>query len=155
MGEDYRPSRRRICLSRNSSSFAEEQFHNDASLKAVHQTSPNNLKNKQRTMESDVSEKLLTRAPYGGEWSYNFLQTVGSRLVYCYKCTSVRLRQFVNVCHTVDCVPWWLYTGSPSWQTIDGCIYNGQVSTQTGKLISIKLSSVTLKFVGQWRPRSC
>ncbi|GFV32284.1 transposable element Tcb2 transposase [Trichonephila clavipes] len=33
-----------------------------------------------------------------------------------------------------------LYTGSPSWQTIDGCVCNGLMSTESGKLISTKLS---------------
>ncbi|GFY32488.1 transposable element Tcb2 transposase [Trichonephila clavipes] len=32
------------------------------------------------------------------------------------------------------------YTGSPSRQTIDGCICNGLMSTELGKLIGTKLS---------------
>ncbi|GFW61817.1 transposable element Tcb2 transposase [Trichonephila clavipes] len=44
MEEDNRPSRRRIFLSRNRSSCAAEQFHSDASYKAVDRRAPNNSK---------------------------------------------------------------------------------------------------------------
>ncbi|GFY22745.1 uncharacterized protein TNCV_2180061 [Trichonephila clavipes] len=35
MGEEYRPSRKRIFLTRNRSSCAEKHFHSEASLEAV------------------------------------------------------------------------------------------------------------------------
>ena len=54
MGEDNRPSRRRIFLSRNSSSYVAEQFHGDASLEAVDRKALNNSKNCQWTTEVDV-----------------------------------------------------------------------------------------------------
>ncbi|GFT45077.1 transposable element Tcb1 transposase [Trichonephila clavipes] len=40
----------------------------------------------------------------------------------------------------MDCVQGCLYTGSPSWQTINGCVCNGLMSTVAGKLIITKLS---------------
>ncbi|GFS55936.1 transposable element Tcb2 transposase [Trichonephila clavipes] len=52
-------------------------------------------------------------------------------------CTNVG---FVNICCTVDCVQGGLYTGSPSRQTIDGCVCNGLMSTEPDKLIGTKLS---------------
>ncbi|GFV01069.1 hypothetical protein TNCV_1009901 [Trichonephila clavipes] len=58
MREDYRPSRRRIFLSRNWSSCAAEQFHSDESLEAVDQRAPNNSKNWQWTVEGDCKEPL-------------------------------------------------------------------------------------------------
>ncbi|GFV19751.1 hypothetical protein TNCV_479771 [Trichonephila clavipes] len=45
----------------------------------------------------------------------------------------LRLRQFVDFCCTVDCVQVYLYTGSPSQQTIGVCDCNGLVSTEPGK----------------------
>ncbi|GFS76623.1 transposable element Tcb2 transposase [Trichonephila clavipes] len=51
-----------------------------------------------------------------------------------------RLLQFVDVCCTVDCGQGCPYTGSPSRQTIDGCVFNGLMSTDPGKLIGTKLS---------------
>ncbi|GFU95420.1 uncharacterized protein TNCV_4787551 [Trichonephila clavipes] len=64
-GDDYRSSRRRILISRNSSSCAAEQFHNDASLEEVEQQAPNNSKNWQWTMEGNVSVRRST--PLNGE----------------------------------------------------------------------------------------
>ncbi|PRD33728.1 UNVERIFIED_CONTAM: hypothetical protein NCL1_16777 [Trichonephila clavipes] len=58
-------------------------------------------------------------------------------LVYSYRCTNVG---FVNVCCNVDCVERCLYTGAPSRQTIEGCVCNGPMSTEPGKLIGTKLS---------------
>ncbi|GFY35728.1 uncharacterized protein TNCV_4841041 [Trichonephila clavipes] len=69
-----------------------------------------------------------------GSWQY-----VGLLL----RCTIVG---FVKVCCTMDCVRGCLYTGSPSRQTIDGCVYNGLMSTEPGKLIDIKLSSDESRF---------
>ncbi|GFW95862.1 uncharacterized protein TNCV_1625221 [Trichonephila clavipes] len=66
-----------------------------------------------------------------GSW-----QPVGL-LLQVYQC---QLRRFVNVCCTVDCVQGCLYTGSPSRQTIDGCVCNEFMSTEPGKLIGSKLS---------------
>ena len=40
----------------------------------------------------------------------------------------------LNGC-TVDCMQRCLYTGSPSWQIIDGCMCNGLMSTELSKLI--------------------
>ncbi|GFW27061.1 transposable element Tcb2 transposase [Trichonephila clavipes] len=51
-----------------------------------------------------------------------------------------RLRQFIDACCTMDYVQGCLYTGSPSRQTIDGCVCNGLMSTEPGKLIDSKLS---------------
>ncbi|GFV86167.1 transposable element Tc1 transposase [Trichonephila clavipes] len=59
-------------------------------------------------------------------------KAVGSTWVGCFRCTNVG---FVNVCCTVDCTQRCLYTGSPSRQTIDGCICNGLMSTEPHKLI--------------------
>ncbi|GFV08919.1 transposable element Tcb2 transposase [Trichonephila clavipes] len=56
MGKDYRPSRRRIFLSHNRSSFAGEQSHSDAILKAVGRRAPNNSKNWQWTTEDDARD---------------------------------------------------------------------------------------------------
>ncbi|GFT66895.1 mariner Mos1 transposase [Trichonephila clavipes] len=65
--EDYRPSRRRVGLSRNRSSCRAEQFHSDASLEAVDPRAPNNSKNWLWMMEGDVSPRRSTPAPHGGE----------------------------------------------------------------------------------------
>ncbi|GFX16724.1 uncharacterized protein TNCV_4187001 [Trichonephila clavipes] len=89
------------------------------------QRAPNNS-NWQQMTEGDVSVQ-----------PYSFLEAVGSTLVYCYRCTNVG---FVNICCTVDCMQGCLYTGFPSWQTIDGYVYNGVISTEPGKLIGTKLS---------------
>ncbi|GFV98713.1 transposable element Tc1 transposase [Trichonephila clavipes] len=115
MGEDYRSSRRRIFLSRNRGSCVAEQFHSDASLEAVDRRAPSNSKNWQWTAE--------------GSWQHVDL------LLQVYLC---RLRQFVDVCCTVDYRI--RYTGSLSRQTIDGCVCNGLMSTESGKLIGTKLS---------------
>ncbi|GFS94061.1 transposable element Tcb2 transposase [Trichonephila clavipes] len=40
----------------------------------------------------------------------------------------------------MDCVQGCLYTGPPSRQTIDGCVCNGLMSTEPGKLIGTKMS---------------
>ncbi|GFX79544.1 uncharacterized protein TNCV_825331 [Trichonephila clavipes] len=66
------------------------------------------------------------RTFFSSSWQYVVL------LLQVYKC---RLRQFVNVCCTVDCVQWCLYTGFPSRQTIDGCACNVLMSTEPDKLI--------------------
>ncbi|PRD35980.1 UNVERIFIED_CONTAM: hypothetical protein NCL1_10025 [Trichonephila clavipes] len=58
-------------------------------------------------------------------------------LLHVYQC---RLRQFVDICCPVDCVQGCLYTGSPSRQTIDGCVCNGLMSTEPSKMVGIKLS---------------
>ncbi|GFU29287.1 uncharacterized protein TNCV_3334841 [Trichonephila clavipes] len=50
-----------------------------------------------------------------------------------------RLRQFVDVCCTVDCVQGCFYTGSPSRQTIDGYVCNGLMSIEPDKLTGTKL----------------
>ena len=63
--EEYWPSRRTIFLSHNSMSCAVEQFHSDASLEAVDQRAPNNLKNWQWTAEGDVTTRLSTISLYG------------------------------------------------------------------------------------------
>ena len=55
MGQDYRPSKSRIFLSRNSSSCATEQFHSDVSLETVDRRVPYTLKKYQWTMESDAA----------------------------------------------------------------------------------------------------
>ena len=99
--EDYRSSKRRIFLSRNSSLCATEQFHSDASLETVDQRAPNNLKNRQWTAEAYVITPRSTLAPHGGEWPYSFLQAIGRMLVYCYKCTNAGL---VNSCTSAK--PW-------------------------------------------------
>ncbi|GFT70283.1 uncharacterized protein TNCV_3457221 [Trichonephila clavipes] len=49
-----------------------------------------------------------------------------------------RLRQFVDVCLTVDCVQGCFNAGSPSRQTIDGCVCNELMSTKPGMLIDTK-----------------
>ncbi|GFW88578.1 uncharacterized protein TNCV_828471 [Trichonephila clavipes] len=54
-----------------------------------------------------------------------------------------RLRQFVDVCCTVDCMQGYLYTGSPSRQTIDSCVGNGVMNTEPGGLIGNKLFFLT------------
>ena len=88
-----KPLRRKIFLSRNSSSCAAEQIHSDASLEAVYRREPNNLKNWQWTTEGYVSAWRWTPALQGGEWPYIFCKTVWSMLVYCCICTSAG---FVN-----------------------------------------------------------
>ncbi|PRD31046.1 UNVERIFIED_CONTAM: hypothetical protein NCL1_24552 [Trichonephila clavipes] len=40
----------------------------------------------------------------------------------------------------MDCVQGCLYSGSPSRQTINGCVCNALMSTEPGKLIDTKLS---------------
>ncbi|GFW28151.1 uncharacterized protein TNCV_2818291 [Trichonephila clavipes] len=61
-------------------------------------------------------------------------------LLQVYEC---RLRQFVDVCCTMDCVQGCLYTGFPLRQTIDSCVCNGLMNTKPGKLIGTKLSFQT------------
>ncbi|GFY18294.1 uncharacterized protein TNCV_2047001 [Trichonephila clavipes] len=51
----------------------------------------------------------------------------------------MRIRQFIDVYCTVDCMQECLYAGSPSRQIIDSCVCNGLMSTKPGKLISTKL----------------
>ncbi|GFV62040.1 uncharacterized protein TNCV_4108431 [Trichonephila clavipes] len=50
------------------------------------------------------------------------------------------LCEFVDICCTVDCVQGCLYTESPSRQTIDGCVFNGLIITESGKLIDTNLT---------------
>ncbi|GFS68183.1 transposable element Tcb2 transposase [Trichonephila clavipes] len=59
--EDYRPSRRRIFLTRNGSSCAAEQFHSGASLETVDQQAP---KNCQWMTEGNVSARQSIHTPY-------------------------------------------------------------------------------------------
>ncbi|GFU91843.1 hypothetical protein TNCV_3192301 [Trichonephila clavipes] len=66
-GEDYRPSRMRIFLSRNRRSCAEDQFHSDVNLEVVDRRAPNNSKNWQWTKERYVSAGRSTPLPHGGE----------------------------------------------------------------------------------------
>ncbi|GFX88843.1 uncharacterized protein TNCV_2575501 [Trichonephila clavipes] len=65
-------------------------------------------------------------------------RVAGSTLVYCYRCTTGR--QFIDVCCNVGCIQGCLYTGSPSRQTINGCVCNGLMSTEPDRLIDTKLS---------------
>ncbi|GFY00757.1 hypothetical protein TNCV_2141491 [Trichonephila clavipes] len=67
MGEDYRTSRMRIFLSRNSSLYAAEQFHSGVSLEAVDRLAPNNSNKQQWTMEGDISARRSTPVPHGDE----------------------------------------------------------------------------------------
>ncbi|GFS74432.1 hypothetical protein TNCV_784701 [Trichonephila clavipes] len=70
-------------------------------LEAVEQQAPNISKHWQWTTEIDVSARRSTPALHGKEGLCNFLQAVGSMLVYCYR---RQLRQFADVCCTVDCL---------------------------------------------------
>ncbi|GFU59148.1 uncharacterized protein TNCV_4746711 [Trichonephila clavipes] len=90
-----------IPITQYRSLCAAEEFHSDASLEAVDQQAPNTSKHWQWTAEVDVSARRSTPALHGKERPYNFLQAVGSTLVYCYR---RQLRQFVDVCCTVDWV---------------------------------------------------
>ncbi|GFX06275.1 transposable element Tc1 transposase [Trichonephila clavipes] len=58
-------------------------------------------KNRQWTMEGDVSAQRSTPASHGGEELYSLLQAVGSPSVYCYRCTNVGL---IN--SSMSAVPW-------------------------------------------------
>ena len=137
MGEDYRPSRRRISLSRNSSPCAVEQFYSDASMEKMKRWAPTNSKNWQWTTEGDVSVRRSTPVPHGGVWQYSFLQAVGSTLVYCYRCTNVG---FVN--SFTSAAPWTARKPLHRiilWQTIDVCVGNGLMNTEVSKLIDLML----------------
>ena len=138
-GQEDRPSRRRICLSRNSSSCAVEQFHSEVCLEAVDRRASNSSKTWHWTTEGGVTARRSTPSPHDGEWPHSFLQAVRITLFYCYRCTkpasSIR-RRLRNVLCGQDC----LYTGFPSRQTIDGCICNGLVSSEPGNLIGTMLS---------------
>ncbi|GFX29849.1 uncharacterized protein TNCV_4749781 [Trichonephila clavipes] len=83
MGEDQRPSRRNIFLSRNMSSCAAEHFHSDASVEAV-----------------DRRAQIISKT-----WQ-------------------------------------WLTEGDdpPHGKPLTGCVCNGLMSTEPGKLIDTKLS---------------
>ena len=100
-GKDYYLSRRRIFLSRSSRSRAAELLHSDGSLEAVDRRAPKNLINWQQMTEDNVSAQLSTLAPHGGEWSFSFLQAVGSTLVCYCRCTSAF---FVN--SSITTLPW-------------------------------------------------
>ncbi|GFX82496.1 uncharacterized protein TNCV_2166441 [Trichonephila clavipes] len=69
-------------LSRNESSCAVEQFHSDASLKAVDRRVPNNSKN----------------------WQWKVRKAVGNTLVYYYRCNNVGL-----VYSSTSAAPWIAY----------------------------------------------
>ena len=75
---------------------------------------------------------------HGGEWPYSLLQALGNKLTYWYRDT--RLRIFVDACRTLNCVQGYFYRESLSQQTINGCIWNGLMSTEPDKLIVIKFS---------------
>ncbi|GFX90719.1 hypothetical protein TNCV_3195371 [Trichonephila clavipes] len=94
MGEDYRPSRRWIFLSRNRSSCAAEQFYSDASLEAVDLRAPNNSKNWKWTTALD-DRHLLLMAVNDRTASYRQLA------VRWLTCTNVG---FVN--SSTSAVPW-------------------------------------------------
>ncbi|GFX87173.1 uncharacterized protein TNCV_2059441 [Trichonephila clavipes] len=119
--------------------FSSQTSLTDASLEAVDRRAPNNSKNWQWIAAGDVSARRLTSAPKAENDSMPSSQQFAARWSTA---TSVqcRLRQFVDVCCTVDCVQECLYTGSPSRQTIDGCVSSGLMSTEPGKLIGTKLS---------------
>ncbi|GFY02071.1 uncharacterized protein TNCV_5099321 [Trichonephila clavipes] len=85
-----------------------------------------------RVWKQWIDEHQTTRRIGSGRW-----KAVGSTLVYCYRSTNVG---FVNVCCTLDCVQGCLYTGSPSWQNIDGCVCIELMIPEPGKLIRTKLS---------------
>ncbi|GFX56888.1 transposable element Tcb2 transposase [Trichonephila clavipes] len=112
---------------------ARVQRNSDTSLEAGDRRAPNNSKtgSARRKVTSARDDRHLLRMAVND-------RTASSRqLVYCYRCTNVG---FVDVCCTVDCMQGCLYTGSPSRQTIDGCVCNGLMNTEPGKLIGTKLS---------------
>ncbi|GFX64923.1 uncharacterized protein TNCV_450611 [Trichonephila clavipes] len=47
-------------------------------------------------------------------------------------CVLMSASQFIDVYCTVDCVQGYLYTGSSSRQTIDGCVCNGPMNIELG-----------------------
>ena len=57
------------------------------SLEEVERRALNNSNNCQWSTEGYVKRLVLT--PHSGEWSYIFLQVVGSTLIYCSRCTNV------------------------------------------------------------------
>ncbi|GFU52126.1 uncharacterized protein TNCV_4958581 [Trichonephila clavipes] len=77
MGEDYRPSRSRIFLSRNRSSCAVEQFHSDASLEVVNRRAPKNWKTgggRQKALS--ISRRLLHRGLLASDTGSPSRQTI-------------------------------------------------------------------------------
>ncbi|GFU87451.1 uncharacterized protein TNCV_2445851 [Trichonephila clavipes] len=80
--EDYRPSRRRIFLSRNRSSCAAEQFHSDTSLEAVDRRAPNNSKNWQRTTEESPSRQTIDGCVCSGLMSTEPGKLIGTKLSF-------------------------------------------------------------------------
>ena len=137
MGKDYCPSRRTFFLSRISNSCAVEQFHSDVSLEALVRRAPGNSKNWKWRTEGYLSSRQFQPVPHGGEWPYNFLQAVGSTLIYCYRCANIDFAY-----SSTFAVSWTAYKCAfiqdfKSWQTIWVC--NGLMSTESSKLIGTKL----------------
>ena len=151
--EDYRPSKRRVFLLHSSSSCAAEQFHSDESLEAMDRRAP---KNWQWMTEGDVSVRRSTLAPHGVEWLHSFLQTVGSTLLFYYRCTKVG---FVNLSTSAapQTAQGYLYTGSPSRQTIEtaSAVGSWALSQASWLARSCLFRWITVQFVGPWWPRSC
>ena len=57
-------------------------------------------------MEGGFSSRQLSPAPYGGEWSYSFLQPVDSTLVYSYRCIN-----FGFIYSSTSAEPWTAWKG--------------------------------------------
>ncbi|GFT46424.1 uncharacterized protein TNCV_3645751 [Trichonephila clavipes] len=125
MGNDYGPSRRRIFLSRNMSSFAAEQFYNDAALEAVDRRASKNSENWQWTTDRYLLCMAMNdRAASTGQLATLWSTTTGILISGC----------------NVNCVQGCLYAGFPSRQTIDGCVCNRLISTDPSMLIGTNLS---------------
>ena len=64
---------------------------------------------------------------------------------------------FMAVSCTLDWMQEFLYTGYPSRQTIDGCVYYGLMKTEPGILIGKKLPFLTsfALILKPWWPHSC
>ncbi|PRD23958.1 UNVERIFIED_CONTAM: hypothetical protein NCL1_45018 [Trichonephila clavipes] len=114
MGEEYRPSRKRIFLTRNRSSCAEKHFHSEASLEAVD-------RHDRTTRKTGCGRKVTLACD-----DQHLLR--------------MAIHQFVDVCCTMDCVQGCFYTGSLSRKTIDGCVCIGLMSTEPSNMIGTKLS---------------
>ncbi|GFY19745.1 HTH_Tnp_Tc3_2 domain-containing protein [Trichonephila clavipes] len=133
-GEDYQPSRRMNFLSCNRSSCAEEQFHRDASLETVDRRAPNNQKtgsgrwmvtsahDDQHLLRMAMSDHTASSRQLAARWSTATGVLMSASSIRCLLHRGLRER-----------VP--LYR-----QTIDGCVCNGLVSREPGKLIGPKLS---------------
>ena len=154
---NYRLWRRRIFLFSSSSSCWMEQFNSDASLEAMYRQAPNNLKNWLWTTEGDVNSRRSTPDPHGGEWPLNFLQAVGSMLVYCCRCTNVG---FVDL--STSTAPWIACKGVFLQDTPFGKLSMAAFvkaswaqSLESWLAPSRLFRWFTLQFVGRWWPRSC